>query len=142
MTELPLLPIFSDSPDAVLDSPLYPFVNRQERDSGDTDIDVASELLGPGPYGISNTIHFPHCDRLHFGYLQQDAIGVGHITGGGGGKSNIEVKHSLKVVMRVERGDDKYLDKNGKRKRWDIVVQIGVGVISVSSYGVFLCVAC
>ena len=47
-------------------------------------------------------------------------------------RSNIEVSHLLKVVMRVQRGDDEHVDpKTGKRKLFDIVVQTPVIILSV-----------
>ena len=39
----------------------------------------------------------------------------------------------MKIVMRVERGDDTFVDlKTGKRKQFDIVVQTPVHILSVS----------
>ncbi len=43
------------------------------------------------------------------------------------------MKHTIKIVIRVERGDDKFVDKRGRRKRWDIVVQVGVNMLAVST---------
>lgn len=31
-------------------------------------------------------------------------------------KANISIAHTLKIMMRVERGDDEYLDSKGNRK--------------------------
>ena len=47
-------------------------------------------------------------------------------------RSSISVGHALKIVFRVERGDDQFVDaKTGKRKLFDIVVQTPVHVLSV-----------
>ena len=46
-------------------------------------------------------------------------------------KANISISHCVKVIIRVDRGDDEFLDAHGKRKRWDIVVEAGVHVLSV-----------
>jgi hypothetical protein len=44
----------------------------------------------------------------------------------------MSVTHLLKCVMRVERGDDVAIDpKTGKRKLFDIVVQMPVHILSV-----------
>src|ERR1700761_401338 len=136
--ELPLIPVIEgQGPNGAGDEshhPLLTYVVPQGLlESSDSlaslpstqDVDIRSEafseLLGPGPYHLLQTLHLPHCDRLHFGFANPPE----------GGRANIEIRHALKVVLRVERCDDKYLDKNGKRKRWDIVVQIGVGIVSV-----------
>jgi hypothetical protein len=60
-------------------------------------------------------------------------------------KANAEVRHSIKVILRVERigeeegnedggkGKAKEKEKEKKKgKKWDIVVQVGFDILSVS----------
>ncbi|KZS87188.1 hypothetical protein SISNIDRAFT_461118 [Sistotremastrum niveocremeum HHB9708] len=122
--EEPLLPIFSVSPDAPLNSPLYPYIVPPPEDP-----DRSSALLSPGPWVLKETLRFPDsCDRLHPTNRHR--------------RSNLVVAHVLKVVLRVERGDDadkanqnqgkekEKGDKEKGRKQFDIVVQIGIHILS------------
>ena len=86
--------------------------------------EAASTLMGPGPWTFHKDLQLPRsCDQMHFTNRNR--------------RSNIVVTHNLKVVMRVERGDDLYIDKHGKRKMFDIVVQTPMLLLSVSRYSMF-----
>ena len=109
----PILPLDSDDPEAFRHSPLYAVVARDEDPSA-----VASSLMGPGPWAFSYDLPLPaSCAALHFTNRNK--------------ASNIVVQHTLKIVFRVERGDDAHMDpKTGKRKLFDIVVQTPVHILS------------
>lgn len=119
----PILPLDSDSPDALRNSPLFPLFSSHATDAELSEI--ASTLMGPGPWTFHQNLQLPRsCDELHFTNRNR--------------RSNIEVTHLLKVVMRVQRGDDVHLDpKTGKRKLFDIVVQTPVLILSVRRYLAF-----
>ncbi|KAF6760212.1 hypothetical protein DFP72DRAFT_883531 [Ephemerocybe angulata] len=107
-----ILPLESNDVEALRKSPLYPLIN-QEDDEGE----VASMLMGPGPWSFHHDLKLPtSCDQMHFTNKNR--------------RANITVSHVLKVVIRVERGDDEFLDKSGKRKLFDIVVQTPVHILS------------
>jgi hypothetical protein len=71
--------------------------------------DVGVTTLDPlGPWHLAGTIKVPDCNNtLHFSTTHEAA--------------NISVVHTLKILLRVERGDDEALDAKGNRKRFDIV---------------------
>jgi hypothetical protein len=81
--------------------------------------EVAASLMGAGPWTLqlalkvsngSGTLHFSNKNR----------------------RGPIQISHSLTIVIRVERGDDEHLDpKTGKRKRFDVVLQMPVHILSV-----------
>ncbi|KLO14299.1 hypothetical protein SCHPADRAFT_826646, partial [Schizopora paradoxa] len=99
-----LLPLLGDySP-----SPLRPVV---EGGGGGDAEEAASSFMGPGPWSLQTELKLPRsCARMHFTNKHK--------------KSNITVTHVLKLTIRVERGDDEFVDaKTGKRKHFDIVVQ-------------------
>lgn len=112
-----ILPLESDCPDALRNSPLFSVL---EPNLSDAELSEAtSNLMGPGPWTFHQELSLPSsCDQLRFTNRNR--------------RSNITVTHTLKVVMRVERGDDLYVDKAGKRKLFDIVVQTPVLILSVS----------
>lgn len=111
----PILPLVSDDPLAFMDSPLHALLG-----SDDDASEMASSLMGPGPWSFHTTLKLPTaCGLLHFTNKNR--------------KSNIQIAHTLKIVIRVERGDDLHIDpKTGKRKLFDIVVQTPVHILSVS----------
>ncbi|GAA5938881.1 uncharacterized protein JCM15063_004897 [Sporobolomyces koalae] len=109
----PMLPILSDSQNVLLDHPLRDwFINATSSD------DSTPSLLDPdGPWHLEHHLQLPDCSsKINFS--------TGHE------KANIAISHILKVMIRVERGDDEYLDPKGKRKRWDIVVETPVHLLS------------
>lgn len=110
-----ILPLDSNDPDALRKSPLYTLINPEDDES-----EVASQLMGPGPWSFHHDLKLPEsCEAMHFTNRNR--------------RANITISHTLKVVIRVERGDDLYVDgKSGKRKLFDIVVQTPVHILSVS----------
>lgn len=108
----PLLPLTSD----YTRSPLRGMVVAADES------DAASQLMGPGPWTIQHDLQLPKsCARMHFTNRHK--------------RSNIGINHLLKIVMRVERGDDEFVDpKTGKRKHFDIVVQTPIHILSVSPF--------
>ncbi|GBE80744.1 hypothetical protein BKA93DRAFT_236116 [Sparassis latifolia] len=109
----PILPLNPDDPDAFRNSPFVDVVGA------DTDVgEFASSLMGPGPWTLHKDIsllkeHTP----LHFTNKNR--------------RSNMSVSHTLKIVFRVERGDNEALDPHtGKRKLFDIVVQTPIHILS------------
>jgi arrestin-related trafficking adapter 3/6 len=90
-------------------------------DPAAVDVDeLASAYMGPGPWEIDCALSLPDsCEHLHFTTKNR--------------QSNVAISHALKIVFRVERGDDQFVDaKTGKRKLFDIVVQAPVHILSVS----------
>jgi hypothetical protein len=111
----PLLPILSDSVDAIKTHPLaHFFINPTSSDGtslassaspGLTILaDTTPSLLDPiGPWQLESILRLPDCvSKLNFSTNHD--------------KANITVSHVLKILLRVERGDDDFLDTKGKRK--------------------------
>ena len=111
----PILPLPNDSPEALRYSPIYAIVDPNDNLSV-----VASSLKGPGPWMLHQNLKLPgSCSQMKFTNKNRN--------------SNIVVTHTLKLVMRVDRGDDLFMDpKTGKRKMFDIMVQTPVLILSVS----------
>ncbi|KAK7057584.1 arrestin-C domain-containing protein [Favolaschia claudopus] len=109
----PILPLQSDDPDALKNSPLVALTTPDDDLS-----ELASEWMGPGPWTFHRDLQLPaSCNLLHFTNKNK--------------ASNMTVTHNLKCVMRVERGDDEAIEpKTGKRKLFDIVVQTPVHILS------------
>ncbi|KAH9889437.1 hypothetical protein C8Q73DRAFT_793631 [Cubamyces lactineus] len=109
----PILPLLSDDPDAFRQSPLAEVIDPND-DLGE----IVSSLMGPGPWTIRKELHLPKAgESLH--------------TTNKNRRSNISVSHMLKIIFRVERGDDYAVDsQTGKRKLFDIVVQTPVHILS------------
>ena len=106
----PLLPLTSDYEG----SPLYGLVDAPN------DSEAASSLMGPGPWVLQSELQLPKsCAQMHFTNKHK--------------RSNIGINHTLKIIFRVERGDDAFIDaRTGKRKHFDIVVQTPIHILSVS----------
>ncbi|KAF8161303.1 hypothetical protein B0H34DRAFT_796110 [Crassisporium funariophilum] len=109
----PILPLDSEDPEALRNSPLFALISPTADLS-----ETASTLMGPGPWTFHQDLKLPgSCDTMKFTNRNR--------------RSNITVTHVLKLVMRVERGDDLHVDgKTGKRKLFDIVVQTPVLILS------------
>ncbi|KAL7277783.1 hypothetical protein ACG7TL_008726 [Trametes sanguinea] len=109
----PILPLISDDPDALRQSPLTEVIDPND-DLGE----IVSSLMGPGPWTIRKELQLPRAgESLH--------------TTNKNRRSNISVSHMLKIIFRVERGDDHAVDpQTGKRKLFDIVVQTPVHILS------------
>ncbi|KZT72264.1 hypothetical protein DAEQUDRAFT_664375 [Daedalea quercina L-15889] len=109
-----ILPLDSDDAQAFIHSPFADLVPPGE-DVGE----YASSLMGPGPWRIQKELQLPDaCNVLHFTNRNR--------------RSNIFISHMLKIIFRVERGDDEAVDaQTGKRKMFDIVVQTPIHILSV-----------
>ncbi|KAH6913929.1 cyclin binding protein [Coprinopsis sp. MPI-PUGE-AT-0042] len=107
-----ILPLETDDGDVLKNSALAPLLDADEDVS-----ELASALMGPGPWTFHQNLKLPSsCDMMHFTNKNR--------------RANIAVNHVLKVVLRVERGDDLHVDKAGKRKLFDIVVQTPIQILS------------
>ncbi|KAG8949391.1 hypothetical protein FRC04_008626 [Tulasnella sp. 424] len=108
----PLLPIFSDSTDAALRSPLARHIDEDDPSA------AAGQILNPtGPWSFRFSLKVPDCTtRLHF---------TNKYT-----KAKIVVTHHVKIIMRVDRGDNSELDAKGKRKQFDIIVEAPIQLLS------------
>ena len=111
-----ILPLISEDPEAFKHSPFYSAMNPEDDPST-----VAASLMGPGPWAFHHELRLPKsCTQLSFSNQNRRAY--------------ILITHNLKVIFRVERGDDEFVDqKSGKRKLFDIVVQTPVHILSVSN---------
>ncbi|EGN91882.1 hypothetical protein SERLA73DRAFT_80061 [Serpula lacrymans var. lacrymans S7.3] len=108
-----ILPLVSDDPEAFKNSPFYDLLKPDEDCS-----EMASSLMGPGPWTFNHELQLPNsCASLHFTNRNK--------------KGSIMIGHVLKIIFRVERGDDEAMDlKTGKKKLFDIVVQTPVHILS------------
>ncbi|GAA5823094.1 hypothetical protein JCM11251_007483 [Rhodosporidiobolus azoricus] len=109
----PLLPILSDDTHVIEQHPLKEFfINPNSSD------DATPSLLDPlSPWHLDGYLQLPECStKINFSTHHD--------------KSNIAVAHNLKIMMRVERGDDEYLDSKGKRKLFDIIVETNLHILS------------
>ncbi|KAI9441621.1 hypothetical protein H4582DRAFT_1933824 [Lactarius indigo] len=100
------------------DSPLLP-LSRTVRDSPLHDLpsELAANLMGTGPWPIQMALKVPS-KKLHFSNKNR--------------RGPIQIFHTLKIVVRVERGDDKQMDpKTGQRKRSNVTLQMPVHILSV-----------
>ncbi|KAG1824348.1 uncharacterized protein BJ212DRAFT_1319518 [Suillus subaureus] len=109
----PLLPLISDDPEAFRKSPLYQLLNAHDDEN-----EMAMAVMGPGPWSFHHEVQLPqHCSLIHFSNRNK--------------KSNVTVHHTLKIVIRVERGDDGATDPQTKKtKLFDIQIQTPVRILS------------
>ena len=78
--------------------------------------EIAANLMGPGPWTLQLALKVPN--TLHFSNKNK--------------RGPLQISHALTIVIEVERGDDEQLDPNtGKRKRFDVVLQMPVHILSV-----------
>jgi hypothetical protein len=119
-TARPILPLESDDVEVFRHSPLFSLVTPEDDPS-----EMASSLLGPGPWTFHQDLKLPNsCSLMQITNKNR--------------RSNIIITHHLKCVFRVERGDDLHMDpKTGKRKLFDIVVQTPIQILSVSTFSLF-----
>lgn len=109
----PLLPIFSDDADILSKHPLAKwFINPTSSD------DSTPSCLDPiGPWHLESFMKLPSCKaKLNF-TTHHD-------------RANISISHTLKIVLRVARGDDEYVDSKGSRKLWDVIVEAPIHILS------------
>jgi arrestin-related trafficking adapter 3/6 len=107
----PLLPLTS----SFENSPLYTML-----ESDDDASHLGATFESPGPWTFHHSLRIPpSCSVLRF-TIRNPA-------------SNVTITHSLKVILRVQRGDENSVDsKTGKPKLFDIVVVKPVNILSVS----------
>ncbi|KAF8891808.1 hypothetical protein BD779DRAFT_1513256 [Infundibulicybe gibba] len=108
-----ILPLQSDDTDAFKQSPLSVLLNP-----GDDVSELVSNLMGPGPWKICRDLQLPsQCSALRYTNKNR--------------RSNIVISHTLKCVIRLERGEDLHTDpKTGKQKLYDIIVQTPIQILS------------
>ncbi|KAI9465255.1 hypothetical protein BJY52DRAFT_1414227 [Lactarius psammicola] len=100
---LPLLP----HSQTVTDSPLH-----------DMPSELSANLMGAGPWTLQMILKVPNgSGTLHFSNKNR--------------RAPIQISHTLRIVIRVERGDDKQMDpKTGQRKRFNVILQLPVHILS------------
>jgi len=111
----PILPLISDSPQAFKNSPFYALLNEDDDLS-----EMASNLMGPGPWTLQRELALPvSCSDIHVSNKNR--------------RASMLITHTLKVVFRVEKGDDEFINqKTAKCKLFDIVIQTPVHILSVN----------
>lgn len=110
-----LLPILSGASDAATKSPLFPFVDAEDP------TDAAGNILSPvGPWNFRFQLKVPGMSLWHLSLSLPnrvtsitDCTTKIHFTNKYS-KARIAVSHAIKIVMRVDRGDDSELDAKGK----------------------------
>ncbi|XP_006461271.1 hypothetical protein AGABI2DRAFT_185545 [Agaricus bisporus var. bisporus H97] len=113
---MPILPLESDESEAFRNSPIYSRLSSQLKSEDDIS-QMASNLMGPGPWTFALDLKLPQsCKTLRPTNKNKLA--------------NMVVTHSLKIVMRMQRGDDTVLDSYGRRKLFDVVVRAPVHILS------------
>lgn len=143
---LPL--ISSESSHSLIDSPLFGYLRRSSRPitSGDQkhddeDLedaiyldDASAEGLNPmGPWNMNFNLKIPTCPSSRQKYTnaplasecQEEEFSRIHPSCIHA-SSPVVIKHYIKLIMRVERGDDLIMDKRGKRKKYDIIIEVSL----------------
>ena len=131
----PILPLSADDVNVFRTSPLYPLLvngdstgteDHSQSYLADLSSELASNLMGPGPWPLQFDAKLPKsCSDIHPTNANK--------------KSGMTIHHTLKIILRVERGDDNLLNVDGKRKMFDIVIQNPVHILSVRFYRETLC---
>ncbi|KAH9819070.1 hypothetical protein DFH28DRAFT_62573 [Melampsora americana] len=148
MSQLPLLPIVTDRPDSFVDSPLFGYLSRDSRSaiSGDEknqdanddtaylDDEAFAEFGETGPWNLNFNLKVPTCSSGKLGHQETNDASCDdskniqpsctHFN------SPISIKHYIRVVMRVERGDESSFDKNGRKKQYDIILESPIRILS------------
>jgi arrestin-related trafficking adapter 3/6 len=112
------------------DTPLLPLpqIVAQETEStlhhlikDDDDLsEFMASLMGPGPWTLQMAVTVPSADGMHFSNKNK--------------RAPIEIAHTLKVVVRVQREDEQAIDQQTvKPKKYDIVMRTPVHILSVRS---------
>ncbi|KAN0130814.1 hypothetical protein V8E53_011489 [Lactarius tabidus] len=99
-------------------SPVLPHSPTTDSPLQDMPSEVAASLMGPGPWTLQLALKVPNgSGMLHFSNKNK--------------RGPIQISHALTIMIRVERGDDEQLDpKTGKRKRFDVILQMPVHILS------------
>jgi len=109
-----VLPLESDDVDVLRNSPLSTLLTPEDDLS-----EVASNLMGPGPWTFNRELKLPSCSLMHFTNNNR--------------RSNIVIRHYLRWTVRVEPCDDLHLDpETGERKFYNIVILNPIVILSVS----------
>lgn len=104
-------------------SPILPLSKTADCPLQDMPSEIAANLMGPGPWTLQLSLKVPN--TLRFSNRNK--------------RGPIQITHALTIVIRVERGDDEQLDPStGKRKRFDVILQMPVHILSVL-YPTLLC---
>jgi arrestin-related trafficking adapter 3/6 len=109
----PILPL-PQTVTSSTESPLHFFLGPNDDPS-----ELTASLIGPGPWTFQLALLVPSaCGTLHCSNKNM--------------RAPIQITHSLKVVIRVERGDDSQVDpQTGKPRQFDIVMRMPVHILSV-----------
>ncbi|KAI0250909.1 hypothetical protein BJV78DRAFT_1214578 [Lactifluus subvellereus] len=110
--DTPILPL-SQPVTSSTDSPLHGLIGPEDNPS-----EFTANMMGPGPWTFQMALSIPSaCGTLHSSNKNM--------------RAPIKISHILKVVIRVERGDDSQVDaQTGKRKQFDIVLRMPVHILS------------
>ena len=123
-SQIPILPLTEEDPRK---SPLYALAREDLEYTGQSEGERASELasewMGPGPWPLRFNVEI----STAYNMLRPTNMNK---------KGDITVCHTLKLIIRVEKGVTGDGDESKKRKLYDIVVQYPVHILSVS-----ICVA-
>lgn len=111
--DFPLLPL-PETVTSATDHPLHSLLKADDNASS-----LMANLMGPGPWTFPMALGVPSaCGALHFSNKNK--------------RAPIEITHTLKVMIRAQRGDDLHIDsESGKRKQFDIVMGMPVHILSV-----------
>jgi hypothetical protein len=87
--------------------------------SDDNLSEFMANLMGSGPWTLQMALTVPSADgTLHFSNKNK--------------RAPIEISHTLKVVVRVQRDNEREVDPHtGKPKKYDIVMRTSVHILSV-----------
>lgn len=111
--DTPLLPLPQVVTPAT-ESTLHPLLRTHDDPS-----EFMASLMGPGPWKLQMVLTVPDIPgTLHFSTKNK--------------RAPIEITHTLKVVVRVQRGDEQDVDPHtGRPKQYDIVMRAPVYMLSV-----------
>jgi len=113
-----VLPLESDDPEAFYESPLFTALSPQLQNNAEIS-ELVSSFMGPGPWSFHLDLKLPDSCSMIMPTNKNK-------------RANMVVSHMLKIILRLERGDNQSLDKDGRRKLFDIVVQTPVHILSVN----------
>jgi len=110
---IPILPLSQVAP-STTNPPLFTLFEA----NNDNASEFIANLMGPGPWTFPMALTVPDVPgMLHFSNKNP--------------RAPIEISHTLKVVICVERGDGQPLDlKTGRPKQFDIVMRVPVHILS------------
>ncbi|KIM31493.1 hypothetical protein M408DRAFT_327686 [Serendipita vermifera MAFF 305830] len=118
-----LLPILSRESSHSSEAVLLPYADPPTTDSieqtaEERKTEALAHLLNPtGPWHLHGMLRLP-LTYLHTTHKQHKL-------------SFVSIKHALKIILRVERGDDDSIDpKTGKRKQFDIIIETPINILS------------